>query len=287
MHCDWLAQLDHKAMARAIAASDLVVGCSGHVVAAARTRFANLDVPFAVLPNGAPANRPGQAAASPATVRVLFVGRISPEKGIHILLEAWSEVIAAHPGARLDIVGPPAQTPREFLVDLSKDPDVSSLSRFYRGGSAFKGPYIDALRAMIPRHIAHTVTFTGSQPYAGIMERCAEASLLVNPSLSESFGMSLVEALAAGTPVIATRTGGMPEIMEATGGGILVEKNDPAALSKAILQLIAEPEASANMARTAARRVGELYSWSRVATITRHLHEQAITSRRMKKPFVA
>jgi glycosyltransferase involved in cell wall biosynthesis len=287
MHCDWLTQLDREGMARAVAASDLVVGCSGHVVASAHARFANLDVTFAVLPNGAPADRLACVAAPSTAGKVLFVGRVSPEKGIHTLLEAWPKVVAAFPEAHLDIVGPPAVTPREFLIDLSQDPDVLGLSRFYPGGNAFKGSYDAALRAMMPSHLDHTVTFTGSLPYERIMEQYAAASLLVNPSLSESFGMSLVEALATETPVVATRAGGMPEIVEATGGGILVEKNDPSALSQAIIRLLANPQASAEMGRRGARRVAELYSWSRVAALTRELHEQALSARRSRRLVAA
>ncbi|WP_287179660.1 glycosyltransferase family 4 protein [Mesorhizobium sp.] len=102
------------------------------------------------------------------------------------------------------------------------------------------------------------------EPYEKVIERCAGASLLVNPSLSESFGMSLVEALATGTPVVATRVGGMPGIVEATGGGLLVEKNDPAALSDAIPRLLADPESSNGIGRPGAQRVAELYSWEKL-----------------------
>lgn len=283
MHCDWLAQLDRDVMARGVAASDLVVGCSGHVVATALERFANADAPFAVLPNGAPVERLARIGARPTAGKVLFVGRVSPEKGVHTLLEAWPKVIAAHPEARLDIVGPPAETPREFLIDLSEDPDVLNLSRFYRGGTAFRGSYGSALRAMIPPQLKHTVNFTGPEPYERIIERCAGASLLVNPSLSESFGMSLIEALATGTPVVATRAGGMPEIIEATGGGVLVEKNNPAALSDAIIRLLAAPEASAEMGRRGATRVAELYPWARIAALTHDLHGEALSVRRWRK----
>lgn len=284
MHCDWLAQLDGGAMARAIAACDLVLGCSGHVVSTAEARFANSNVPFALLPNGAPADRPFLTTGQPKSGEVLFVGRVSPEKGLHTLLAAWPAVAAACRNAHLNIVGPLAVTPREFLVDLSRDPDVSALSRFYRGGDSFKGSYDASLRAMIPRHLDDTVTFTGPLSYEQIMDRYAAASLLVNPSLSESFGMSLVEALASGTPVVATRAGGMPEIVERTGGGVLVEKNDPSALAQAIIRLLEDPQASAEMGRRGARHVAERYSWSRVAALTRQLHAQAITARRSRIP---
>lgn len=282
MHCDWLAQLDADVMARGIAASDLVAGCSQHVVMTARERFGSTRTPFAVLPNGAPVDRLARVAARRMPAKVLFVGRVSPEKGVHTLLEAWPEVVAAHPEARLEIVGPSAALPRDLLIDLSRDPEVLGLSRFYPGGSAFRGSYEMALRAMIPPQFAHTVSFTGMEAYEKVIERCAGASLLVNPSLSESFGMSLVEALATGTPVVATRVGGMPEIVEATGGGLLVEKNDPTALSDAILRILADPESSNEIGRRGAQRVAELYSWERVAGITRDLHEKALSTRRSR-----
>ncbi|WP_245451972.1 glycosyltransferase [Mesorhizobium waimense] len=74
----------------------------------------------------------------------------------------------------------------------------------------------------------------------------------------------------------------MPGIVEATGGGLLVEKNDPAALSDAITRLVANPESSNEIGRRGAQRVAELYSWERVASITRDLHEQALSARRSR-----
>jgi glycosyltransferase involved in cell wall biosynthesis len=140
------------------------------------------------------------------------------------------------------------------------------LSRFYPGGGAFRGSYETALREMIPPQFAHTVTFTGMEPYEKVIERCAGASLLVNPSLSESFGMSLVETLATGTPVVATPVGGMTDIVEATGGGVLVEKNDPAELSYAIVRRLADPESSNEVGRRGAARVADLYAWEKIAS---------------------
>lgn len=280
MHCDWLAQLDHNAMAGCVAAADLIVGCSEHVISLARTRFAGTGANFAVLPNGAPVDRLPHVAPQRKRNNVLFVGRVSPEKGIHTLLEAWPMVISAHPDASLDIVGPSAETPREFLVDLSDDPDVQALSRFYPRGSAYRGSYSAALREMVPPDLTHTVTFAGPEPYERIIERCAACSLLMNPSLSESFGMSLVEALATGTPVVATRAGGMPEIIAATGGGVLVEKNNPTALAAAINRLLSQPALSAEIGRCGANNVARLYSWTRIAALTRGLYEEAISIRR-------
>ena len=285
MHCDWLVQLDLREMSEAVAACDTVVGCSSHVIDAARQRFSKAL--FAVLPNGAPVERLASVRNRRSPAKVLFVGRVSAEKGVHTLLNAWPKVVAAHPEARLDIVGPAAETPREFLVDLSDDPDVAGLSRFYDRGNTYKGSYNAALRAMVPPHLSHTIDFAGPEPYERILDRYAGASVLVNPSLSESFGMSLVEALATGTPVIATRAGGMPEIVEATGGGLIVEKNDPDALADAINRLLVDPEHAAALGRQGARRVAESYSWFRIAELTRSIYDQAVMARSSHQPEAA
>jgi glycosyltransferase involved in cell wall biosynthesis len=265
MHCDWLSELDHRLMAKGVSQADLVVGCSRHVVERARTRFGDRGVAFEVVPNGAPVDRSPVKAREGDTLRVLFVGRLSPEKGLHTLIEAWPHVIAAHPGARLDIVGAPAVTDRDLLVDLSADPEVKALARFYPGGDRYVGCYRTALQAMVPDQLRHTVNFVDALPYCDVQERYREAALLVNPSLSESFGMSLVEALAAGTPVVATRVGGMVEIVDDTGGGVLVKKNDPPALAGAICNLLADKILRSELGKRGAQRTARLYGWDTIA----------------------
>lgn len=274
MHSDWLAQLDRSVIRRSLAAVDVVAGCSGHVISAAHARFPEAHPDFAILPNGASVKQDaGSSCRDPQ--RVLFIGRVSPEKGIHTLLEAWPRVVAACPTAHLDIVGPPAETPREFLIDLSDDEEVRGLARFYRGGADFRGSYVAALHDMIPPQLASTVTFVGHEPHQKVLERCARATLLVNPSFSESFGMSLVEALAAETPIVATMVGGMPEIVHATQGGLLTKNNDPENLAAAIIRVLRDPKLAREMGSRGRRRVAELYSWERVAVLTQELYAKA------------
>ncbi len=289
MHCDWLAELPPDATARRLADVDTVVGCSAHVADAAESRFGAASSRFAVVPNGAP--------PPPATLRadgagreggrVVFVGRVSPEKGVHTLLAAWGKVVEVHPAAHLDIVGPPAVTPREFLVDLSADADVRALARFYPRDAPAKGAYHAALRALIPTGIAHSVTFVGHEPHAQVIERIAGASVLANPSLSESFGMSLVEALSVGTPVVATRVGGMPDILQATEGGVLIEKNDPRALADALIALLSNPDHAAEIGRRGAARARALYAWDRIADLTHAVYREALARRRAPRAFGA
>ncbi len=279
MHCNWLVELDRAPLRRALAAADLVVGCSAYVVDAARARFPDVHAPFAVLPNGATVEQTAQVGMQARSDCVLFVGRLTPEKGLHTLLEAWPRIVAARPATQLHIVGPEAETPRELLVDLSSDHHVRALARFYRGGSAWRGSYARSLRAMLPADVAGSVRFIDFEPHDRLLARYADAAVLVNPSLSESFGMSLVEALAAGTPVVATRVGGMVEVVEATGGGVLVNKDDPAGLADAILDLLQDEPRRLHMGQAGAAEVARRYAWPRIAALTRELHGAAIAAR--------
>jgi len=105
-----------------------------------------------------------------------------------------------------------------------------------------------------------------------VMALLARWSALVMPSRSEGFGLALVEAMAAGRPVVACRTGGIPEVVDDGDTGILVPPEDPAALAEAMARLAADPAGllrlGASARRVACRRfdAGETAAaWARVA----------------------
>ena len=98
------------------------------------------------------------------------------------------------------------------------------------------------------------------------------ASIVVVPSLYEGFGLPAIEAMACGTPVVASAAGALPEVMETGGGGILVPPGDPEALAKAIATLLEQPEARARLGAEARPRVVEAYSWPRIAARTAALY---------------
>jgi glycosyltransferase involved in cell wall biosynthesis len=94
----------------------------------------------------------------------------------------------------------------------------------------------------------------------------AEADLFVLPSLTEAFPNSLLEAMAAGLPVIATRTGGICELVDDGTTGLLVGPSDSRALRGAIQRAIENPDPAAAMGRAAAAVVGERHSFERMAS---------------------
>jgi glycosyltransferase involved in cell wall biosynthesis len=145
---------------------------------------------------------------------VCAVGRLSPEKGHGFLLAAFREVVVAVPEARLVLVG--------------------------------EGPLRSRLQAQVAGlTLSDHVIFVG---YRDDVEAVIAASdLLVMPSLREGFGDPIIEAMALGRPVIASRVGGIVETVHDGETGLLVPPGDPDALAQAIVNLLRDPQARERM----------------------------------------
>jgi glycosyltransferase involved in cell wall biosynthesis len=121
------------------------------------------------------------------------------------------------------------------------------------------------LKEMLTPRTAPRVFFTGHVDHEDVVEYYRQAAVVVNPSLSEAFGMSLVEAMVAGIPVIAARVGGMVEIVKEGETGLLVEPGDTGSLARAICYLLEHDDVRSRMGEAARRRARALFSWDRVA----------------------
>ncbi len=263
MHCEWLSQLDREVVGGRLEQADLVVGCSEHIVAAVRQRFPPLADRCLTVHNGVtPAARPRAGSRPPARPghRLLFVSRVSPEKGLHVLLDAMGPILERHPDVTLDIAGTEHSIPPEYIVDLDPDPLVRALRRFY-GGTA----YADELRRRLPPATAGRVRFLGFVPPGHLSRLYRQSDVLVHPSLVEAFGLPPAEAMAAGIPVVASRVGGIPEIVEDGVSGLLVPPGDPRALAGAVGRLLDDDALSARLAAAGRRRVERHFGWDRAA----------------------
>lgn len=166
-----------------------------------------------------------QPEAEPPTA--LFMGVVKEAKGAFDLLHAWAPVLRVHPRARLILAGS---------------------GELERAG---------ALAARLG--IAHSVEMPGwvvGEAKAGVLRR---ASLSVLPSHFEALPMAVLEAMAAGLPVVATRVGGIPEAVEDGVSGILIER-DPGALERALVSLLGDPARRVELGRAARRRATQAYS---------------------------
>jgi glycosyltransferase involved in cell wall biosynthesis len=125
--------------------------------------------------------------------------------------------------------------------------------------------------------LGERVTFTGKVLLNDLVRLYRRASVVVMPSLHEGFGLPAAEAMACCTPVVATRTGSLPEVVgEDQGGGILVPPRDSKALAEAICQIISQPLMAKELGGRGRRRVERLFSWTQTAQRTAEVYRRVI-----------
>ena len=106
----------------------------------------------------------------------------------------------------------------------------------------------------------------------------ADLDALVISSNNEGTPVSVIEAMASGCPVVATRVGGLPDIVQNGETGYLVPAKQPQALATAILKLIADPQRAEQMGRSGQLSVREAFSTNRLVCDTENLYEELLTS---------
>jgi phosphatidyl-myo-inositol alpha-mannosyltransferase len=195
---------------------------------------------YAIVPNGVDvAAAPKGPKTESDELRLLFLGRAEERKGLPVLLAAF-QALVEHVPSRLTVVG----ADPEDVARLIADPDVLS--------------HIDVL---------------GKVSDSVLWRQLGEADLLCAPSLTgESFGMVLIEAMAAGTPVIASKIAGYSDVVTDGVDGVLVPPADPQALAEELQLLAHEPERLAAMG-AAGRKSAERYAWPHVAGEIRQVYD--------------
>jgi D-inositol-3-phosphate glycosyltransferase len=169
---------------------------------------------------------------------LLFVGRLQPLKGIDTLLQAAQVVRRHHARLQVLIVG--------GGVDARDEREESELHR---------------LRALAEQlRLALHVHFIRAQPQEVLARYYAAADIFVMPSHYESFGMVVLEAMACGTPVVASRVGGLTSTVVSGHTGFLVPEGDGPAFARAILRLLASPTLRDACAQASLRRA-QAFTW--------------------------
>ena len=263
MHCQWLEQLDEATIERRISAADLVLGVSNFIAAGARRRFPSLAERCRHVYNGVDIALFGRPPEVPPTPKqLLYVGRLAPEKGVHILLDAFRAVLARHPDAHLKLIGPELVVAREALFPNCADPHVLRLDPLFR-----PGVYHQLLRAKVSEFPARSLSFLNQGvKFINLVPHYHAASIFAFPSVcEEAFGLPAIEAMASSLPVVASRDGPLPELVEDGRSGLLVERSNPQALAAAILELLDNPNRRNAMAQAAFERASTRFSWDRIA----------------------
>jgi glycosyltransferase involved in cell wall biosynthesis len=259
MHCEWLVQLDRALVDCHLEQADVIAGCSDYVTDGVRIRFPHHAQRCVTIYNGVDTSAfsPNVATQKAGSQRILFVSRISPEKGVHVLLKAFEKVAQHRPQAVLEMVGPNAVLAHAVLVALCDNSEIRDLERFYTTR------YSDHLQRLLTPNCDGRVVFSGELSRNAVVERLRQAAVLVQPSLYEVFGMAIVEAMACGVPVVASAVGGIPELVRNGSTGLLVEPNDPPALADAILRLLDDRQLSCSMGAQGRARAQANFSWER------------------------
>ena len=164
---------------------------------------------------------------------ILFVGSLIQRKGANFLIEAMSLLAHGFPHYRLVIIG--------------------------------DGPQKTALQQLSSRlGIDQRVTFTGRLPQHQVKKWMQRARVFVLPSIEEGMGVVLIEALASGTPVVASKVGGIPDVIT-SDVGVLVPPKNSQALASALRDILQSPSHWDVMSRRARQRAVEIYDWGQVS----------------------
>jgi glycosyltransferase involved in cell wall biosynthesis len=265
MHAEWLAQVDHQWIGPRLREADSIIFCSNFYAEQTRRAWPQYAGRCRTVYNGVTlsefANGPNAATVErPNPKRLLFVGRISPDKGVHVLIDAFAKVLEKHPTAELKIVGPFATLPKSFCLSMASEPIVQDLARFYGR------PYVDQLRDRITPATAKQIEIVGAIPRPDLVNQFKNAGVLVLPSIyPEGFGIPIVEAGACFAPSVCARRGGMPEVVEDGKTGLIVEAGDVDGLASALIKLLDDESLRRSMGQAAHERVVNNFTWDRIA----------------------
>jgi len=175
---------------------------------------------------------------------ILFVGRLVPRKGVDILLRALPQVL------------------RETEVKL------------VLAGSGNQHEYQHLAQAL---GIPDKLCFLGRVPDDTLRLLYSSCDLFVLPSRLEGLGIVVLEAMAAGKPIIATSVGGIPELIESGQNGILVEAGDEGKLASAIVKVLSDKSLARVIGENNMKKVRERYSWEVAARKAERLYNELIT----------
>jgi phosphatidyl-myo-inositol alpha-mannosyltransferase len=217
------------------------------------SRMGEADVQ--IVPNGADVDvfASAKGASLPAGRKLLFVGRLEPRKGFPVALRAFAELAPEYPDLRLIVVG--------------------------------DGPEKHAVNDLAP-DVRARVHMLGKVSYEALPTYHQSSDIFISPATgSESFGIVLVEAMAAGLPLVASDIAGYREVARHGQEGLLVRPCDPVALAEGVRQLLDAPELAARLAANGYRRSQE-FAWDRIIDQIEVVYEALLTTPRKDPALV-
>jgi glycosyltransferase involved in cell wall biosynthesis len=307
-HQDQLAMLDPKLLRRLLADVDAVATVSDFLTLRARARLPQMAPRIQTVGNGVDVGRfsPSRRAHEldehelrPRPVRLLYVGRIAPDKGVHLLTATVDRLIREGAALELTLIGKPGLMPFDLLSRLlGADPRALEAVRQFYGTSLRTWlakevlrqgrSYAEALQARLSPAACARIRFAGTVSQPELIRAYRRADLLVLPSIwQESYGLPVAEAMACGVPVLATASGGVPELMADGVTGRLIPRLDEQALARTLREMTADLPLLREMGRAARTRAQRHLTWARSAERLERLYLGAMTARTESRPDIA
>ena len=183
---------------------------------------------------------------------ILFLGGLTPYKGPDVLVRAMAKIIKYIPDARLVLVG--SGKMKNVLEELARKIGVNDHMEF-----------------------AGFVTENAKPLYY----RAADVFVLPSTMNKEIFGIVNLEAMACGVPIVASKIGGVPDVVKDGENGLLAPPRDSEALADAIIYLLENEEVRSKMGKNGRKKV-EDYSWDKIADMTERLYELVLSGERIQ-----
>lgn len=284
MHCHWLVEIDWNTIARRLAVIDLVISPSASITEQTRRRFPRAARKCVTVPNGVDTeffSRRHESDLQELRHRyglqdkdvILFVGRLTPEKGVHVLLEAMARVQKVAPGAVLVLAGIESMSPVSAKVKTDT---------LYRQFEEMKKDYHGFLGDLNARHRLNVV-FAGFQPHEELVKFYSIATLVVLPSFEEAGPLPVLEAMSCETPIVATSVDGVKDYVPAQAG-FLVPPNDPAALAERILHCLNARDLCRTMGQYGRQWVESRLTWDHVVNSLLPIYNRLVLAPEFQEP---
>lgn len=245
---------DRRVFNRGFAKASRVLGVSNFIRRHAEERYPAIRSKSATIYNGVDGTlfRPENQPADPP---ILYVGRVEERKGVHVLVDAFEQVISKQrPHTRLRIVGP------HSYWDAQPSPYYRALAERCAANPRIelRGPsYDDAELAAIYRDSACTV---------------------VPSTFPEALGLTALEAQASGVPVVVSNAGGLPETVSAGKSGLVFENGNAGQLADAVLSIVGNADRRQAMGAAAREWVMGTFSWDVIAAQLERTYMEAIAA---------
>jgi glycosyltransferase involved in cell wall biosynthesis len=282
LHAEWFSQTSPALLGSRLYAVDLITTVGDYVTNKTKHRFPVVSGRCETTYNGIDPqefshDKDYGESRRRRVKRILYSGAISPHKGLHVLLDAFVIVAKEFPDVKLEIAGPVGNYPIEETFDLQDEQIIREMTPFYATNfwsgiwsklrhKTVEERYLGFLKASLPQDVAERVSFLGMIPRSELVDRYYAADIFAfAPVWNEGFGLPPMEAMAAGLPVVTSRSGTVVETVVDGKTGYLVEKNNVAELSNALLTLLNDEESREAMGRAGRLRALRHFSWEQIA----------------------